>query len=126
MTQAYDDEEFAMTTPEHVAIHPAEQRAIDAMYRAREYLKKNYGWNDIIYCPKDGTHFQIIENGSTGIFDGWYEGQWADGYWMVSDGQDLYVGFTGFSLFRLYPKDLAKQKLAMETAIRNFSKGTDL
>jgi hypothetical protein len=51
---------------------------------------RDLGWNDPIYCPKDGTLFQSIEFGSTGIFDCRYVGEWPDGHWESLDGHDVY------------------------------------
>ena len=45
------------------------------------------GWNDAIYCPKDGTRFLAIEAGSTGVYPCSYQGEWPDGhYWTEADG----------------------------------------
>lgn len=64
---------------------PDEQAAIRAMFDAWQRLKE-LGWREAIYCPKDGTHFQSIEPGSTGIHDCSYEGEWPKGSWWVYDG----------------------------------------
>ncbi len=64
---------------------PDERSAISAMFEAWLRLKE-LGWNDAIYCPKDGTHFDAIEAGSTGIHDCAYEGKWPDGRWWLYDG----------------------------------------
>jgi hypothetical protein len=58
---------------------------LDVMERLREL-----GWRDAIYCPKDGTHFNAIEAGSTGIFDCYYDGEWPTGGWWIADGGELY------------------------------------
>ncbi len=42
-----------------------------------------------MYCPKDGTWFDAIEVGSTGIHDCHYEGTWPNGHWWVADAHDL-------------------------------------
>ena len=68
---------------------PDEQTAIRMMFDAYMRLKE-LGWNDAIYCPKDGTEFHAIEPGSTGIHDCRYDGEWPDGrWWIIGDG-DLY------------------------------------
>jgi hypothetical protein len=87
----------------------------DAFVRLREL-----GWNDIIYCPKDGTRFEVIEAGSTGVFSCHYEGEWPNGHFMVSDGQDIYPSSTGPIMFRLYPDDEAKRQAKMAEAREKF------
>ena len=48
---------------------------------------RSLGWNDAIYCPKDGTQFLVIEPGSAGVFSCTYQGEWPNGsYWTESDG----------------------------------------
>lgn len=47
------------------------------------------GWKEAIYCPKDGTIFDAIEFGSTGVHDCHYEGEWPKGSWWLHDGDDL-------------------------------------
>ncbi len=79
---------------------PDEKSALAAMFEAFCRLKQ-LGWREAIYCPKDGTPFQAIEAGSTGIFDCSYVGAWPDGSWWVSDGGDLWPASP--ILFRLYP-----------------------
>lgn len=73
---------------------PTEKDAINAMWEARERLRE-LGWREAVYCPKDGTAFQIIEAGSTGIFDAFYQGEWPDGYIISHDGGDAYVSRPG-------------------------------
>jgi hypothetical protein len=72
------------------------------MLMAKDRLRE-FGWNDGMYAPRDGTVFEVIEFGSTGVFDCYYEGEWADGYWMVSDGMDLYPSRSVPLMFRLKP-----------------------
>jgi hypothetical protein len=80
---------------------PDEQSAIRAMFDAWARLKE-LGWKDACYCPKDGTHFQVIESGSTGIFDCVYSGEWPTGHWMTFDGGDCYPSSTPPTLFKRY------------------------
>jgi hypothetical protein len=68
---------------------PDERAAISAMCDAFTRLK-DFGWRDAIYCPKDGTHFQAIEVGSTGIHECYYGGAWPDGHWWIVDRHDTY------------------------------------
>lgn len=46
------------------------------------------GWQEAMYCPKDGSTFLVCCPGSTGIFRGHYYGEWPTGGWMVEDGGD--------------------------------------
>ena len=98
---------------------PDEKAAINAMFDAYDRLRE-LGWSDAIYCPKDGTHFQIIENGSTGVFDCVYEGKWPDGYWTAFDDRDAYPSSKAPALYRLYPADEAKKKELMAAASAKF------
>jgi len=67
----------------------SENAAIDDMFAAYHRLK-DMGWNDIMYCPKDGTNFLSVCPGSTGIFRSRYMGDWPKGGWWVEDGGDLW------------------------------------
>ncbi len=67
----------------------AEDAALLKFFEAYHGLKQ-LGWNDIIYCPKDGTWFSAIEVGSTGIHDCRYEGEWPTGSWWVGEAGDLW------------------------------------
>ena len=60
---------------------------------------KRLGWNDIQYCPKDGTVFDAIEAGSTGIHKCYYDGEWPNGHWWVVDETDTWPSLP--ILFRL-------------------------
>jgi hypothetical protein len=65
---------------------PTEQDAIRAMWSAFERLRE-LGWKEAMYCPKDGTEFDAIEAGSTGIHSCVYHGEWPTGsYWIQADG----------------------------------------
>lgn len=72
--------------------------------------------HDAIYCPKDGSTFEIIEVGSTGIFRAHYHGEWPTGGWLAEDGGDLWPSHP--CLFRLLPEAQAeydaKKKAAAE------------
>ena len=68
------------------ALIPDEKAAIELMMDTYIRLKE-MGWNDAIYCPKDGRAFEVIEPGSTGIFKCVYQGEWPKGtWWIVEDG----------------------------------------
>lgn len=80
---------------------PDEKAALHAMFEAW-YRLKELGWSEAMYCPKDGTHFQAIEAGSTGIHDCNYIGEWASGSFWLYDG-DIWPSHP--ILFKNYPKD---------------------
>lgn len=77
---------------------PDDNAALDQMQDAYTRLEK-LGWRDAIYCPKDGSSFDVVEVGSTGIFTCHYEGDWPTGRWWVEDGGDLWPARP--TLFRL-------------------------
>lgn len=70
---------------------PTEQDAIRQLMQAQHRLRE-LGWNDPCYCPKDGSEFDVITRGSSGIFKCAYVGQWPNGSWWTSDGTDVYGG----------------------------------
>ena len=84
MTSAGDSEKSA-----RAALIPTEQDAIDLMHDCYIRLKE-LGWNDPQYCPKDGSEFDVIEIGSTGIFKCRYQGEWPKGTYWLFDGEDSY------------------------------------
>jgi len=71
-----------------VALMPDEKSAIHMLFDAWQRLKE-LGWAEAIYCPKDGSVFDAIEAGSTGIHKCTYEGVWPSGTWWVSAHGDL-------------------------------------
>ncbi len=70
---------------------PTETEALTTAFSAWQRLKE-LGWREIMYCPKDGTRFQSISAGSTGIHISHYTGRWPDGSWWTEDGGDLWPG----------------------------------
>lgn len=65
---------------------PDVQSAIHTMQNAFARLKE-LGWREAVYCPKDGSEFEVIEPGSTGIHRCVYEGEWpTGGWWILSNG----------------------------------------
>ena len=68
---------------------PDEQAAIKTLFDAWLRLKE-LGWKEAQYCPKDGSLFAAIENGSTGVHRCRYEGEWPDGHWWIVGDDDLY------------------------------------
>jgi hypothetical protein len=79
---------------------PDERSAIKAMFEAWLRLKE-LGWREAIYCPKDGTPFEVIEAGSTGIHRCVYEGEWPKGSWWILEDGDMSPSRP--VLFRLSP-----------------------
>ncbi len=61
------------------------QAAIQALYEAHRALLAD-GWREINYAPKDGTVFEAIEPGSTGIHDTF----WMDCSFWVPEAGDAY------------------------------------
>lgn len=102
--------ESEQRTADRAAKLPDEKIAIGAMFEAFDRLRE-LGWREAIYCPKDGSKFQVIEPGSTGVFTGWYDGPWPDGKWWSSDGTDIYPSRP--VLFRLFPEDQAAHDAKM-------------
>lgn len=68
---------------------PDERSAILALFEAWLRLKE-LGWKEAQYCPKDGSLFDAIEAGSTGIHRCRYDGKWPDGHWWIVGDDDLY------------------------------------
>lgn len=68
---------------------PDEQSALRMMFEAWQRLKE-LGWSEAIYCPKDGSEFDAIEAGSTGVHRCHYEGEWPDGTWWIADHGELW------------------------------------
>lgn len=95
---------------------PDEKAALLAMVAAHTRLGE-LGWRNAMYCPKDGSSFQVIEPGSSGIHRAHYEGEWPKGTWWVEDGGDLWPSRP--CLFKLYPEDQAKEDARMAAAIAN-------
>lgn len=96
---------------------PDEAAALRTMQDAYTRLGE-LGWRDAIYCPKDGSAFQAIEAGSTGIHRCTYHGTWPSGSWWVHDGD----GWPSRPiLFRLYPEDQAKEDARWAAVRRGIS-----
>lgn len=79
---------------------PDEKAAIRMLSEAQQRLKE-LGWREAIYCPKDGSEFEAIEPGSTGIHRCHYQGEWPNGHWWICDAEDSYPSRP--LLFRLLP-----------------------
>jgi len=96
---------------------PDEKAAISALFDAWQRLK-DFKWNDPIYCPKDGSPFNVLELGSTGIHTAHYSGTWPDGHWWVADDHDLWPSRP--ALFKLLPEDQAKHDAKMQEGAERF------
>ncbi len=103
------------------ALMPDEKSAISMLFDSYDRLRE-LGWREAIYCPKDGTHFQVIEAGSTGVFDGYYDGEWPNGHWWICEDHDLHPSRP--ILFRLYPEDQAKEDARKAEAMARFKNET--
>lgn len=95
---------------------PDEDAALRVMGQAHERLRE-LGWKEASYCPKDGSHFQAIEAGSTGIHDCAYDGEWPNGHWWIYDG-DMWPSRP--ILFKLYPADQAKEDARIAEAVARY------
>lgn len=99
------------------AAMPDDARALRVMCEAHERLRE-LGWREAMYCPKDGSAFEVIEAGSSGIHRCHYQGEWPTGsYWIEAD-HDLWPSKP--ILFRLYPEDEARRKAKMAEAAARF------
>lgn len=101
---------------------PDEQAALNVMGQAFERLRE-LGWREAIYCPKDGTPFQVIEPGSTGIHRAHYHGEWPTGGWLIEGDGDLWPSRP--CLFKLYPEDQAKEDARLADARARYAASED-
>lgn len=96
------------------ALMPTEQDAICLMHDCYTRLKQ-LGWSDPQYCPKDGSEFDVVEAGSTGIHRAHYLGEWPTGGWFVADAGDYWPSRP--TLYRVTEREIA----AREEAKRRFA-----
>ena len=96
---------------------PDERAAIRVMMQAFQRLKE-LDWREAIYCPKDGTEFDVIEAGSMGIHRCCYMGKWPTGSWILFDEGDSYPSTP--ILFRLDPEEEAARKQRMTEVAAKF------
>jgi hypothetical protein len=68
---------------------PTVEAALAAMHEGYRRLE-DLGFRDAVYCPKDGTEFEVIEPGSTGVHRCIYEGDWPSGTWFILADRDLW------------------------------------
>lgn len=85
---------------------PTERDALRVLSNAYQRLEE-LGWKSAIYCPKDGSMFKVIDAGSSGIHDCFYEGEWPKGSWYVPADGDLWPSRP--ILFKLSPKQESEQ-----------------
>lgn len=103
----YEDEAQAMLDAFEAArvkraeAMPTERDAINAMWEGW-YRLKELGWKEAMYCPKDGSTFDAIEAGSTGIHRCHYQGEWPTGTYWVQGDSDLWPSRP--ILFRATPE----------------------
>ena len=105
---------------DRVARMPDERSALQGLHDAYTRLR-DMGWRDAIYCPKDGTSFEVIEVGSTGIHRAHYQGEWPTGSWWIEESGDLSPSRP--ALFRLFPEDQAKEDDRRRIAREKFRSG---
>jgi hypothetical protein len=68
---------------------PDVETAIRAMWAGYQRLRE-LGWREAMYCPKDGSAFEVIEPGSVGIHYCTYSGEWPTGSWWVESAGDIW------------------------------------
>jgi hypothetical protein len=68
---------------------PEERALLDAMFKQFDGLRE-LGWQEAVYCPKDGSVFLAIEAGSTGVHECHYQGEWPKGSWWTHAAGDLW------------------------------------
>lgn len=66
-----------------------EKRILGEMFSRYQELVK-LGWQDIVYCPKNGTTFLCIDAGSTGVHKCQYLGEWPKGAWWILEAGDMW------------------------------------
>ncbi len=99
---------------------PDEQTALREISRAMQRLR-DFRWRDGIYCPKDGSEFEVIEAGSTGVFRCHYDGEWPDGMWMTFYDGDVYPSSRPPLMFRLLPEAQAEHERKMKAAAERYA-----
>ena len=76
-------------TERRAELMPDENAARRMFFEAWQRLKE-LGWNDAVHCPKDGTEFDAIEAGSSGVHRCHYSGDWPKGNWWIADEHDVW------------------------------------
>lgn len=75
-----------------------ERNHILSMFNGYRALIDHHGWREIMYAPKDGTPFEVITVGSTGVFPARWLGE-KDDLLFVEEAGDLWPAQA--MLFRL-------------------------
>lgn len=101
---------------------PDEKAALKVMHEAYIRLRE-LGWHEASYCPKDGSMFNAIEAGSTGIFRCNYLGEWPKGSWWIYDEGDIWPSRP--ILFKLDPEKEAEYKAKMAEVVKRFKEEMD-
>lgn len=70
---------------------PTTEHALVVLFEAYSRLQE-LGWQDPTYCPKDGTLFDTLNLGSTGIATCHYQGAWPNGRYWTHEANDLWPG----------------------------------
>lgn len=110
-------EQVERSQAEIAARLPGEAACLKAMTEAFHRLR-DFGWSEAMYCPKDGSSFDAVEAGSSGIHRCHYSGEWPDGRWYAEDGGDLWPSSP--ILFRLDPEAKAERGRKMAEAAARY------
>lgn len=68
---------------------PTEGAAVRHLAAAYERLKE-LGWREPCYCPKDGSHFRIVEPGISCFPVAYAEGEWPNTKWWSLSDDDIW------------------------------------
>lgn len=101
------------STADRAARMPDDKAALNVMFDGWQRLKE-LGWREAAHCPKDGSTFEVIESGSTGIFRCHYQGEWPGGSYWIADNNDLWPSHP--ILYRLLPEAQAEYDAKMKAA----------
>ena len=71
---------------------PEERPHLSVLKVAYSKLLKQ-GWQDIIYCPKDGTVFLAIIPGCAHVYECSYQGEWPNGAWWLHHSGDMWPAY---------------------------------
>jgi hypothetical protein len=63
---------------------PTDQSAIHTLLQAHTRLHE-LGWQDAVFCPKDGSTFEALEAGSSESGLCHYRGEWPKGRWWMQE-----------------------------------------
>jgi hypothetical protein len=98
------------------AAMPTTKEAVSALFDAYDRLRQ-LGWSEGSYCPKDGSPFAAIQRGSTGIFTGFFDGEWPYDFAHIENAGTHPHGFMWKPLDKLTEwEEAARQKSAQSTS----------